>query len=163
MKTLFKFFGLISLFTLLFFGSCSKNETTPTKTTSELLTAGFWVVTAMTIDPGVNINGTVITNFYAQLPDCTKDDLMRFESNGKITDDEGPTKCDPNDPQTTNDGTWILSADNKSVSVKYPDEDAISFEISTLNESTLSGVFTAVEDFGAGPLTYTFTQTMKLQ
>ena len=69
MKTLFKFFGLISLFTLLFFGSCSKNETEdpPAKTTTELLTAGFWKTTAMTIDPGVNIGGTVITDFYSQM------------------------------------------------------------------------------------------------
>jgi len=166
MKTPIKFLGIISLVTLFLFASCSKedeDDTPPAKTTTELLTAGFWKTTAMTIDPGVNINGTIITDFYAQLFDCTKDDLKRFDSDGKITDDEGATKCDPNDPQTTNDGTWVLSADKKSISIKYPGEDAFSFEISTLDENTLSGVFTIVEDFGSGPLNYAITQTMKLQ
>ena len=166
MKTLIKYLGLISLATLLVFGSCSKDndeDNPPAKTKTELLTAGFWKVTAITIDPGIIFGTTVITDFYAQLLDCEKDDLMKFETNGKITDDGGATKCDPNDPQTTSEGTWVFSANGESVTVSYPGDDPVSFEIITLNETTLSGVFTVIEDFGSGPLTYAFTQTFKLQ
>ena len=165
MKTFIKYLGLISLATLLIFGACSKkdDDNPPEKTKTELLTAGFWKVTAMTVDPGINFGGTIITDFYAQMLDCQKDDLTKFETNGKITDDEGATKCDPNDPQTTNNGSWVLSADGKSITISYPGDDPITFDISTLDETTLKGVFTIIEDFGSGPLTYAFTQTMKLQ
>lgn len=166
MKTYIKYLGLFSLTALLIFGSCSKDnndDNPPEKTTTELLTAGFWKITSMTIDPGVIFESTFITDVYAQMEDCERDDLMRFDSDGKITDDEGPTKCDPNDPQTTNDGTWVLSADGESVSISYPGDDTITFLISTLNGSTLSGTYSVFEDYGSGPLSYTYTLTLKLQ
>ncbi len=88
----------------------------------------------------------------------------RVRSASRQLSDEGPTKCDPNDPQTYNDGTWVLSADNKSLTIDYPDEDPISLTIGTLNATTFSGTYTIVEDFvGTGPLTYALTITMTLQ
>ena len=167
MKNYLKTFGLLSLVLIIGLSACKKDESTPatpaSKTPTEYLTAGFWKTTAMTIDPGINFNGTVITDFYAQMPACSKDDITRFNTNGTITDDEGATKCDANDPQTTNDGTWVMSADNASVTINYPDEDPITFVFSTLNETTLSGTYTVVADLGAGPLTYAYTVTMTLQ
>ena len=166
MKKIIKKIGWVSLILLLAVSACKKDEETPAepqKSTKDYLTAGYWKTTAMTIDPGINIGGTVITDFFAQMLPCTKDDLTRFETNGKITDDEGATKCDPNDPQTTTDGNWVLAADNKSVTISYPGEDPITVVFSTINATTLSGTYTVIEDFGSGPLTYAFTVTMALQ
>jgi len=148
--------------TLLTFTACKKDEDSP-KTAKDYLTAGFWKMTAGTIDPGIDFGGTVITDFYAFLDACEKDDLTRFNADGTITDDEGATKCDPDDPQTTTDGSWVLSADNKTVTMSYPGEDPTSMTIGTLNESTFVGTYTIVEDFGGGPVSYTFTITLKLQ
>ncbi len=158
----------IVLFSMIFiFTACKKDEnddsSTSTKTVKEYLTAGYWKVTGMTIDPGLNFGGTVITDFYSQMPDCQKDDLTKFNSDGSITDDEGATKCNPNDPQTTNDGSWVLSSDNASVTISYPNEDPMTVTIITLNDNTLKGTYTMVEDLGGGPLTYTFTITMTRQ
>ena len=127
---------------MIFMSSCSKDEDSPeevAKTTTEYLTAGNWKTTAMTISPGLNFGGVEITDFYAQFEACEKDDLTKFNTDGTITDDEGATKCDPNDPQTTNDGTWVLSADNSSVTIGYPDEDPITMNIVQLDGSVFKG------------------------
>ncbi|MCB2219744.1 MAG: lipocalin family protein [Bacteroidetes bacterium] len=160
--------GILLIAMALVFAGCKKDENDDdnpqnSKTTSEYLTGGYWKVTAMSIDPGIGFGGVVITDFYSQMPPCVKDDLVKFNSDGSITDDEGATKCDVNDPQTSNDGTWVLSQDNQSVTVDYPDEDAITFTIIDLNDSTFKGSYTAIEDFGSGPLTYTYTITMTKQ
>jgi hypothetical protein len=166
MKSYLKVLGIFLFGLLVVLASCNKdddNNTPPPKTAQEYLTAGFWKTTAMTIDPGINLGGTVITNFFAQVPDCTKDDLVRFNTNGTITDDEGPTKCDPNDPQTVNEGTWVLSADSKTLTISYPGDDPRSFEILELNNTTFKGKYTFVADFGSGILSYAVTVTMALQ
>ncbi|HRI58252.1 MAG TPA: lipocalin family protein [Saprospiraceae bacterium] len=55
--------------------------------------------------------------------DCTKDDCTNFKSDKTIAFDEGATKCDPSDPQTSV-GTWSLSADGKTLTLT---QDGISF------------------------------------
>lgn len=155
--------GLILVAMAFVFTSCKKDDdddpSTNSKTNEEYLTSGYWKITAMTIDPGVSIGGTTITDIFSQFPPCAKDDLIKFNSNGTITDDEGATKCDINDPQTTNDGTWVLSQDKKSVTVDYPDEDAFTMTFIEISDTKMKGSYTAVEDWGSGPLTYTYTVT----
>lgn len=162
MKNQAKLFGLLILFVIIGVSSCKKDENkdTTTKSTRDYLVSGNWKTTAITVSPGINFGTTVITDFFAQEDDCQKDDLTKFNADGTITDDEGATKCDPNDPQTTNDGTWILSADGKSVTIDYPNEDPMTIVITSINDKTLTGSYTLEEDFGSGPLTYTFTITM---
>ena len=154
-------FALLVAVVAVSISSCKKSDdTTPAKTVGEYLTAGYWKTTAQTIDPGINVNGTVVTDFWQQTPACSKDDLRKFNSDGKITDDEGATKCDPNDPQTTNDGTWVLSSDSKSITISYPNETPTTVEIITIDDSQFKGSYTLLEDFGSGLLTYKFTITM---
>ena len=157
---------IISLFVIVFaiaLTSCKKEEIT-TKTPTEYLTAGNWKVTGMTINPGIEVLGVVVTNIYALgVQDCTKDDLITFNTDGKLTEDEGPTKCDPDDPQTTNDGTWTLSDDGKTLTILYPGDDPEIATITTLNGTNLIITSTLIEDFGLGTNTYTATITMTLQ
>jgi Lipocalin-like domain len=95
----------------LVFTACKKD-----KSTTELLTSGNgWKITAFTVNPGIPVgNGVVITDFYAQIEACTKDDITIFKAGGVLNTDEGLTKCDPTDTQTTI-GTWALSADEKTI------------------------------------------------
>ncbi len=154
--------GLILLVMSVVLSACKKDDeddSPDNKTNTEHLTSGYWKITAMTIDPGVNIFGTTVTDIYSQFPACTKDDLIKFNADGTITDDEGATKCDVNDPQTTNDGTWVMSQDNKSFTVSYPDEDPFTMTIIEISDSVMKGSYTAVEDWGSGELTYTYTVT----
>ena len=68
-------------------------------------------MTAESISPAINVNGTLITDFYSQEPSCTKDDLAKLNSNGTYTLEEGLTKCSANDPQVYETGTWTLNSD----------------------------------------------------
>lgn len=156
--TLLAFMSLV----VIFISSCSKDEDSPAdnlKTATEYLTAGNWKMTALTVNPSTG----GISDIFGQMPVCNTDDLTKFYSNGTITDDEGATKCDPDDPQITNDGTWVLSEDNTILTMDYPDENPTELTIVELNRSTFKGTYIIIEDFGAGLKTYIFTITMSLQ
>lgn len=164
MKTLSKLSFYLLLFAISFTISCNKDDDDngggdSQKTTAEYLTSGSWKLSAMTIDPGVSFGGAVLTDFYAQMQPCAKDDFSTFSSSGGVTDDEGPTKCSASDPQTTT-GTWTLSADNTTLTLEYPNEDPTVIIIQEINDSVLKGTYTLIEDFGAGLTTYTFSMTM---
>jgi hypothetical protein len=129
-------------------GSCKKD-----KTVSELLTTGSWKFTVITIDPGIDLDGSgsLVTDLFAQLDACDKDDLTIFKSGGISNYDEGAVKCDSSSPQTTT-GTWVLSADEKTLTF-----DGESWQILSLDDSTLKVKY--AEDYGSG-VTYTITATL---
>jgi hypothetical protein len=138
------FLLLLVNFTL---SSCKKD-----KTVTELLTNGSWKNTAISIDPGIDLDGTgtLVTDLFAQFPPCTKDDLTIFKTGGVYDSDEGATKCSVSDPQTTQ-GVWVLSADEKTMTI-----DGESWQILSLDESNLKVKYQ--EDLGTGVI-YTITST----
>jgi hypothetical protein len=105
---------MIAALSFLTVSSCKKEDekktTTPAKSKTELLTAKAWKTTAMTINPGIAIipGGPVITDLFAFFDPCEKDDTEKFNTGGTGVSDEGATKCDPTDPQTSN-FTWSFS------------------------------------------------------
>jgi hypothetical protein len=102
------------------------------------LTSKQWMRAALTINPGYDIldNGHVVTNLYATEQACGKDNVLTFTSDGSWTEDEGPTKCDASDPQTTY-GDWSLNATSDSMTISS-DEGPLTAKIANLNASTLS-------------------------
>lgn len=162
MKNYFKIISIIIISGLVVFTSCKKDneENTP----SDYLTSGTWKVTGTTINPGIEFNGIVITDIYNLfIEDCTKDDLITFEADGTLIEDEGPTKCDPDDPQTTNDGKWSISEDGKTMTLTYPDDDPQVANVVSISESTLVISTSLNQDFGIGLSNYTATITMTKQ
>ncbi len=137
-----------------------KDDPQPAKSRTELLTNKNWRLTAATIDPAIDLfgTGTATTNLFAQYPDCTKDDLSRFENGGVFKDDEGATKCSPTAPQTAT-GTWTFSADESKVTTTVSGSTT-TLNISELSENALKG--TVVEDFGT-PINYTISFTFAKQ
>ncbi len=135
--------------TALLLGSCKDDE----KSNTELLVDHQWKITSITSDPAIDWTGTgvFVTDVYSQYEACEKDDLTIFKSNGVVNYDQGATKCDPSDPQTTT-GTWAFSADEKILTL-----DGESFDIITLDESTLKVKF--IQDLGPGLPKYTLTAT----
>ena len=114
-----KFLFFIAL--LVAFTSCNDEEViTPikTKTRTELLLHGgsAWKVTAAIVDPPLPVKGTLITDFFAQLQDCDKDDTYLYSAN-PITATSGsyilsnPVKCKPTE-QSTSTGTWSFNGDD---------------------------------------------------
>jgi Lipocalin-like domain len=133
--------------------SCKDDDAKPDKT--KVLTGGNWKLTALTSDPAFDWFGTQVTNIYAQLPACVKDDLTVFKSSGTVNFDEGPSKCDPNDPQTTS-GTWAFNTDETILSVTT-DGDTESWNIEELKNDTFKAHYEITQE----GLTYTFTVTFK--
>lgn len=145
------------------------------KTAREYLIDADWLVVAATIDPPIEIDifGTKITiNDIRDLDEaepCERDDLLRFKADGRVEDDEGPTKCDPNDPQTSDGGTWTLSADGKELIIIDDDNpmeaDTFRINLTILNDTDLKGTSSMeFEDpITEEPVEHTVTFEMKDQ
>lgn len=144
--------------------SCKKDddkddqETVIPKSKTELLTSAPWKATAATVAPPVEVApGIFISDFYAFMEACEKDNLIIFKADGTGMDDEGATKCDDNDPQIE-DFTWSFNANETTITQSYEDDEDQVLTVKTLTETTLQVSF--VEDDGNGG-TYTITITGK--
>lgn len=127
---------LTTLFLAILFTACSKKDKSPSR--SEMLTSGTWKITASETDN--DGNGSYETDNYAIFLDCFKDNFVTFKNGGQLELDEGPTKCDPMDPQTETD-SWSLTNNDNTLVV-----GSDSYEILELSNST----FRFKEDLGAG-------------
>lgn len=136
--------------------SCKKDEDSP-QTKTEILSGKNFVLTAWTINPPIAYNGIEISDFYSFLEACEKDDITIFNANGTVTFDEGATKCDAGDPQTTS-GTWVFTDNETKLSVT-DDGDTQIFDIIELTSAKLKITYEVVEDLGNGDVTYTNTIT----
>ena len=98
--------------------ACDKTSTDPSGRL-RILESGKWQFTASfsTVKVG---DSTEIVDLLATLPDCTKDNYFIFQSDGTLIVDEGATKCNDSDPQTTTSGTWQLM--NGATQLQFTDE-----------------------------------------
>ena len=110
--------------------SCETDPAAPSK--KEML-SGKWKVIAQTVSPGIDwdFDGDIDTDLYIILDACIKDNYGIFKPDGTGEDNEGPTKCDLTDPQTSS-FSWSLK-NNDSILVMDGDE----FTIDQLTESTM--------------------------
>ncbi len=139
---------------LITISSCKKDEETK-KTNTDHLTASPWKMTKMTVNPGIDFgNGILVTDLYAFAEACSKDDTEKFNVGGKGVSDEGATKCDPADPQTTPFNWAFTSGESKLIF------DTDTFNVATLNESTLN-LTTEIDgtDLGGDPGKHTISVT----
>jgi hypothetical protein len=148
-------------FSSLVFTNCKKDKKDPEPepvvvppTNSEKLTNKNFRLTASTVDPAFNDGTTLITDVYAQMDACEKDDILRFNTNGTGTNDEGATKCDPDDPQTES-FNWVFSTDEKVITVTPTGGTPYSFTV-LINDGTTLKV---TETMTLGGTKYTFTET----
>jgi hypothetical protein len=145
-----KILFLLCLGSSVVFTSCKKDDD-PTK--KEMLVGKNWVATAMTIDPGLPIVGT---NLFNQVEACDKDDITKFSADGKATFDEGATKCEVTDPQTTT-GSWALNPTETILSITYSPTSTISLTLKTLTSSKMVGTYQVVDS----GVTYTYELTFE--
>ncbi len=126
-----------------------KNELSVT----ELLTGDDCKLESLTIEPAIVINNVAITDYYNQLYDYDKDNILRFRADGPFITDEGPLKENPNDPQTVG-AEWLLSSSETSMTV-WNETDTVEYGIPVLNENNLTLSYT--ERDTATQINYTFT------
>ncbi len=96
-----------------------------------------WVFTELKVTSPFTSN-----DFYADFEDCERDDFMVFKDGGILLMDEGPTKCDADDPQQTQ-GTWQVQGNTLSITgldLGVPNT-TVNLEIEESTETTLRGTF----------------------
>jgi len=105
------------------FSSCNKSDDPPTppKTKTVLLSQSNWKFKSATAN-GADASGYLTT--------CQKDNIYTFVAAGTGIADEGPTKCNGADPQTTS-FTWIFTTNETVIQVSSP------FFTNTSNNFTL--------------------------
>ncbi len=171
MRNYLKLFTILSFTLLIGLFGCKKDEGNEPKSNSDYLLSGNWQVTGTVLDPGIELQpGIIVTDVFEFLvDDCAKDDFMTFNANGTITEDQGTTKCDPDDPQTNSDGSWTLSEDGNTLTITYPpeiegdDAEVSVVTIVSINSTTFVGLSNETIDLGDGPAwTGKVTVTMTL-
>jgi len=148
------FSGISGLTTM---SSCTDEPIKP-KTKTELLTASAWKIKEFTVNPGIDIGGVVITDFLTQLDPCDIDDLNIYKADGNGIIDEGPTKCNPSDPQTTT-FKWVFNPDE----TKITEDNTDTYDIIQLDETTFKTTIIAdgSEIGGIAGLKYKLSVTYK--
>jgi hypothetical protein len=109
--------------------ACKKESKGKSPGKTELLTTGTWKVTTYMED--WDGNGSQETDVLALFPSCTRDDFHTFLANKNLERNEGPTKCDPLDPQTDLT-SWDLTT-NETVLVL----DGDPYKLESINSSSI--------------------------
>lgn len=119
----------LALLFLLLYCSCSKDNSTPAKTRTEILCQASWKFSAATVG-GIDVS--------SQLSPCQKDNIVKFNSDGSGNLDEGATKCNGADPQTSS-LTWSFQTNETQLQVSTILFTGGSnlFNVVTLNETQL--------------------------
>ena len=144
------FLGLIGVL------SCSDDDVFPEeKTKMELLTATPWRRTALISTPAYDWNGNGMsdTNVLNIMFPCERDNLDLYAQNGIFTTNEGPTKCNPSDPQTWTMNWAFLDNETKLVFDATDVHDV--YTLIELTETTLKFQTTFVEN----GVSYTHVET----
>ncbi len=158
MRNLFLLTIIASLFV-----ACGDDDSGSTpgasKSKTELLTEGKWKISAMTIDPAVDMgNGTLITDFYNNfLDECDRDDLLNWNADGTYAHDEGETSCDSASAggEVYDEGTWSFNADQTLLTEINSDGDTSEITIVSITSTQLVGQ--VIEEFDSTEHTITAT------
>ncbi|MCR5887857.1 hypothetical protein LRS06_08710 [Hymenobacter sp. J193] len=137
------------------FASCEKeNEAEPAKTKTELLAEKNWKLTAETVTPAVRAeDGELITDVYAYLQECDRDDIMRFEKAGACVLQEGLTQCGEGPEQFA--GTWSFEANETILKTNLQTLGSSSFNVLELSESAMK--IKGIRTIEGVDHTYTYT------
>ena len=146
-ETKFNTMNRLILFTVVSFLSfsiigCNKNDNPPPTNTDYIIKGSWKFDKAMS--GGADVSGFLNT--------CYKDNTTTFQANGNGSLDEGATKCNAADPQTTN-FTWNFTNDGSTLNVTagiFAGQSG-SFTVITLNDTQM--VLQGTISTPAGPVT----------
>jgi hypothetical protein len=150
-----KILSFVLLGSFLAFQGCKDDEgsTTPAaKTKTELLSASPWIMSAGTVSPGMPYGeGNLITDLFSMSEPCEKDDETIFKADGTGSQNEGATKCDPDDPQEYDTFTWSFNSEETEIML-----DGDTASIVTLSETNMVVTTILIEDGTSYTVTSTF-------
>lgn len=135
-KTLITLSFTLSVLTV--FTSCKKDSGSNSK--SVLITKAAWHFSKYETQIGT----AAWTDLSGYLTPCILDNAYSFKSSGVYTFDEGATKCDPSDPQTSNfnwsflENETKIKIDNTTYTLVQLDETTLSYSSSSTSNGTTS-------------------------
>lgn len=142
LKTSTAFFFL----SLILLSSCSKKDDAKNTSKKDLLTAAPWKMVAAVVNPPYNIDGTgEVSDYFSLNKACEKDDLFLFKANGDLVFDEGATKCDASDPQSSIVGKWELRNNDTEIYAEGINDKNL-VQLLELTESSLKVKWSETED-----------------
>lgn len=157
---------LICLAATTLFNGCKKDEpaaaaaTTDAKT--DLLCGKNWMLTAFTVNPGIDYygNGIIFTNLMGTLQPCEINNIVSFTTAHAYTIDEGATKCTSGAPQTFESGTWAFNGDQSHLLMTNTANSVTTdFTLVALNATTAQ----ISQSLTVGATTYVYTKTFTKQ
>jgi len=120
----------------LLFASCKKDDDGGSSLNrKDQLMTGKWKITAATVTS--TISGVSTTqDIFGLTDECNKDDLSIFKSDMHLITDAGAVKCNSNDPQQEDAGTWALTDNDTKLAITESGSTESS-NIDQLDGSTL--------------------------
>ena len=141
---------------------CKKDEeSTPTPTKTDLLCGKTYKMTGMIVNPGIDTgSGSAVTDIWPLIEACSKDDEFTFKTSGKVTTDEGASKCVATDPQSY-DEDWKFVSNESVIEITEKDSKKKNYTIITLNGTDLKLSYTETDSSVTPPVSRTYTVTSK--
>lgn len=121
--------------------ACQKDsnpDPSPTSANKTNLTASTWLYESAGVD--VDKNGTIdLPLTSTEVPPCLADNKLTFKSDNTAIADEGATKCNTTDAQTSN-FNWNFADNEKTLNISSPVFSVFSgsLKILTLNSTKLT-------------------------
>ena len=108
--------GILMIGSLYLQSSCSKDDEPAGPSKTELIVSSAWKYNTSGVD--VNNDGFIDAPApQGYIMDCDKDNTLTFKNDGTGTLDEGGTKCDPTNPQTS---PYAWSFRNGETYINFP-------------------------------------------
>jgi hypothetical protein len=124
--------------------SCKKNDDNNSNPNSNskqsLLTNGKWKITASTATFDLGNGMTQSGDLFSIMQPCQKDNLYIFNTDHTTTADEGASKCNATDPQSSTGGNWQLLNNDTQLSMQDPTNPvltSVSADIIQLDNSKM--------------------------
>jgi hypothetical protein len=135
---------------LIVFGNmmCDKEKDTP----ELVLTGKQWKLSEWSVSPPYEVEGEYITDLYALMPECAKDDFTVFDNDGTLLKDDNQQKCSDNDPQIV-EGTWEIGAGETKLRITI-DGDETEYSIDEIRDDFLVLSLKETIDLPTGSTTY---------
>lgn len=110
-----------------------------------------WAVASSTIQPAldVDMDGKPDTDLTILLPRCEKDDTERYREDGIIETNRGRIKCDEDEEQEEETGTWSYDEASKTLTLdRYDSRKPVKGKVISVSASEV--VFTVAHQSSAG-------------
>jgi hypothetical protein len=141
--------------------SLGKSESRDTELqSSSPFGAHFWVVSSSTVHPAFDIDGKPDTDLLIVVPVCELDDADHYQSDGTILTDYGRHRCDEEQEQQEESGTWSYDSGSKILTMeKYDGGGTVQAKL----ESTSGTELVFVSELKSSKGTHTIRTTLKIK